>query len=120
MPKPSSWVDRAAMSLSGLCLIHCIGGTLLLAVLSSTGGLLFSHQIHAIGLAIALPLAAFALYRGVRSHGRWLVAALGIAGLSAIAGALAEPHGNPIEIVLTVFGVLLLGGAHYYNLRSHA
>ena len=120
MPSRASWIDRAAMGLSALCLVHCIGGTLLLAVLSSTGGLLFSHQIHAVGLALALPLAAFALYRGVRAHGRWLVAALGIAGLAAMAGALAEPHGQPSEIILTVCGVVLLASAHLTNLRSHA
>ena len=114
------WLDRSAMTLSGLCLVHCLGGTLLLAVLSTTGGLLFSHQVHAIGLMLALPLAAVALGRGVRSHGRWLVAALGIAGLSAMAGALFEPHGQQGEIVLSVVGVALLGAAHFHNLRAQA
>ena len=114
------WLDRAAISLSGLCLVHCLGGTLILAVLSSTGGFLFSHQIHAIGLLLAAPLAAVALWRGVRSHGRWLVAVLGAGGIAAMAGAVMEPHGQQAEIAFTVVGVALLGAAHVYNLRARA
>ncbi len=108
------------MGLSGLCLVHCLAGTLIVAILSSSGALFFSHQIHAVGLLVALPLAAIALWRGVQTHGRWLVAALGVAGLSFMAGALTEPHGDPAEIALTVAGVALLASAHFYNLRAYA
>lgn len=115
-----NWLDRSAMTLSGLCLVHCLGGTLLLALLSSAGGLVFSHRVHEIGLMFAAPLAIFALGRGACAHGRWGVAAIGLAGLSAMAGALFEEHGQPGEVALTMAGVAMLALAHYLNIRARA
>jgi len=114
------WIDRSAMGLSGLCLVHCLAGSLLLAVLSATGGLMWSHEVHMVGLLVAMPLAAVGLWRGVRRHGRWLVAALGGMGLGFMAGALFAAHGATSEIFYTVLGVSLLGAAHLLNLRWSA
>lgn len=116
----ANWIDRSALGLSGLCLVHCLAGSLLLAVLSATGGMFWSHQVHMVGLAAAMPLAAFGLYRGVRRHGRWLIAALGGMGLGFMAGALLTAHGASAEVFYTVIGVSLLGGAHLLNLRWSA
>ncbi len=113
----SSLLDRSAMTLSGLCLVHCLAGSLLLTAASLSAGLL-SHNIHAVGLAIALPLAAFALWRGVTVHGRVAIAALGAAGITLMAASLLLGHGKPGEILLSVFGVALLGSAHWWNLRA--
>ena len=114
-PHRDSWIDRSAMSLSGLCLIHCLAGSVLLAGLSATGGF-WSHSVHVVGLGIALPLAAFGLVRGVRRHRRVLVLALGGIGLSLMAGSLLLPHGR-VEIALSITGVALLAAAHLLNLR---
>lgn len=114
-----SWIDRSAVSLSGLCLVHCLIGSLLLVAVSGVGGF-WSHNVHAIGLVIAMPLAGVALYRGAREHGRWLVAGLGLAGVTLMAAALFQGHGNPSEVVMTVCGVSLLASAHLLNLRWKA
>ena len=111
-----SWIDRSALGLSGLCLLHCLAAAVLLSVLSVGGGLL-SHTIHAWGLALALPLAAFGLWRGYRLHTRWQVSALGTAGLALMLASLFVPHGTFIEIASSVLGVGLLGTAHLLNLR---
>jgi len=116
----TGWIDRSALGLSGLCLVHCLAGSLLLAVLSAGGGFMWSHNIHMIGLAIALPLAAVGLWRGVQRHGRWLVAAVGGLGVGLMAGALFAAHGAAAELFYTVLGVTLLGGAHLLNLRWSA
>lgn len=42
--------DRLAVGLSGLCLVHCLASTMLLAVLSAAGGALLDPSIHEIGL----------------------------------------------------------------------
>ena len=104
------------MGLSGLCVVHCLAGSVLLAGLSVTGGLL-NHEVHAIGFAVALPLAVFALVRGVRFHHRHIVGLLGGAGLLLMAGSLLLPHGSGSEIAVSVVGVLMLGSAHLLNLR---
>ena len=104
------------MGLSGLCVVHCLAGSVLLAGLSATGGL-WNHSVHAVGLALALPLAAFALVRGFRLHHRHLVAVLGGTGLALMAASLAIAHGTLAEIAVSVTGVLALATAHLLNLR---
>ena len=117
LPRPSwTWIDRSALGLSGLCLIHCLAGSVLLAAMSVGGGLL-SHSVHAFGLAFALPLAAFGLWRGVQLHHRVAVALLGAAGLAMMAGSLVLGHGSNAELATSVTGVALLGSAHLLNMR---
>lgn len=107
------------MGLSGLCLVHCLAGSVLLAGLSATGGL-WNHEVHAVGLAIAVPLAAFALVRGVRLHRQHVVAVLGGIGLAMMSVSVFLAHGSTYEIAISVCGVLMLASAHLLNLRwSH-
>lgn len=104
------------MGLSGLCVVHCLAGSVLLAGLSATGGL-WNHEVHGIGLAIALPLAVVALVRGVRMHKHHIVGVLGGIGLALMAGSLFLTHGSLDEIAVSICGVLMLASAHVLNLR---
>lgn len=113
----SSFLDKSAMTLSGLCLVHCLAGALLLTVFAAGSGWL-DHNIHLVGLAIALPLAAVALWRGVAVHGQVAIAILGALGIGLMAASLFIGHGGRGEILLSVVGVALLGAAHYWNLRA--
>lgn len=114
-----SLIDRSALGLSGLCLLHCLAGALLLSVVSLGGGLL-SHTLHAWGLALALPLAAVGLWRGFRLHARRTVLLLGVAGLALMLASLLVGHGSVLEIATSVAGVSLLALAHLLNLRWSA
>lgn len=105
------------MTLSGLCLVHCLAGSLVLTVFAASSGWL-GHDVHLIGLMIALPLAAFALWRGVAVHQKIGAAVLGAAGITLMAASLFVGHGDPAEILLSVIGVTLLGLAHWWNLTA--
>ena len=109
-------LDRLAIALSGLCVIHCLATAILLAVMSAAGGLLGAPIIHEAGLAIAIGLAVVALGRGLRAHRRLLPAGLGLAGIALMTAAIIGPHGAS-EIALTLAGVALLAGAHLMNRR---
>jgi uncharacterized membrane protein len=111
------WIDRSALGLSGLCLVHCLVGSLLIAALSVSGGFLLDHRFHVVGLAMAVPLAVFGLWRGVARHGRWQVAAVGGLGIALMIVAQFSRHGAADEVLYTVIGVTLLGAAHLLNLR---
>ena len=113
----STFLDKSAMTLSGLCLVHCLAGALALTVFAVSSEWL-SHNVHVVGLAIALPLAVIALWRGVAVHGRRGVAVLGAFGIGAMAASLVIGHGGRGEILMSVVGVAMLGGAHYWNLRA--
>ena len=111
----ATWIDRSAAGLSGLCVIHCLAGSLALAVLAPFGELL-GHQVHVWGLLIAMPLALVALARGYRAHARPHALALGLTGLAAMGAGLTQ-HGHLGEFALTATGAALLVTAHILNLR---
>src|SRR5918998_5997366 len=100
-------LDRLAIGLSGLCLVHCLATTIFLALLASAGGLLVSPLFHEIGLTLAIFMGVFALGRGIADHGFMMPSAVGGLGLGVMMGALTLPHGG-MEIVYTMVGVAIL------------
>ena len=110
-------VDRLAIGLSGLCLVHCIGTAVLVMVLASAGGLLVDPRIHEIGLFLAIALGMIGIGGGAMRHGFLLPVAIGSLGLGTMAGSLTFPHGT-LEIVISVLGVLILALGHDLNRRA--
>ncbi|MBI0475041.1 MerC domain-containing protein [Sphingomonas sp. MA1305] len=121
---PRRWglgLDRMAIALSGLCVVHCVASAVLLAMLSAAGGLLLNPIFHEVGLVFAILLGAIALGRGIAEHGYWMPAAMGAFGLGIMAGAMSLPHdGGGAETLWTVIGVGLLAFGHDLNRRATA
>ena len=111
----SSRLDRIAMGLSGLCMVHCVATTVLLALLSAAGGVLGAPIIHEVGLSLAMIMGAFSLGRGILEHGYSMPSAVGGLGLGVMAGALTLPHDGS-EALYTVIGVGILALGHRLNL----
>src|SRR3954471_17712814 len=88
----TSRLDRIAMGLSGLCMVHCVATAVLLGLLASAGGFLGRTIIHEGGLTLAMIIGAFALGRGILEHGFVMPSAIGALGLGVMAGALSLPH----------------------------
>lgn len=109
--------DGLGLSLAGLCLVHCLATSIMLALLASAGGFLFSPLIHEVGLALAILFGAFALAKGMMDHGFMMPAAIGSLGIGVMCGALTLPHGGT-EIVYTMVGVAILALGHDLNLRA--
>jgi MerC mercury resistance protein len=116
---PNGLLDRTAIALSGLCLVHCVATVVFFGVLSSVGALLGNPLIHEIGLGVAILLGAMALGRGVMVHRKIMPAGVGGLGLGTMAGALTIPHGG-MEAAYTIIGVGLLALAHFLNTRAYA
>ena len=110
-------IDRLAIGLSGLCVVHCVATAVLLTVLASAGGLLVDPVFHEIGLVIALLLGVIGLGRGILIHGFMLPAAIGSLGLGMMAGTLTLDHGS-VEVLYSVAGVLILALGHDLNRRA--
>ncbi|HEU0134990.1 MAG TPA: MerC domain-containing protein [Allosphingosinicella sp.] len=110
-------MDRVAIALSGLCLVHCLASSVVLAVLASAGGLLVSPVIHEVGLTFAIVLGVIALGRGVVDHGFMMPSAVGGLGLGVMGGALTMPHSD-LETVYTIVGVAILALGHDLNRRA--
>ncbi len=107
-------LDRMAIGLSGLCLVHCVATAVALGLLSAAGGFLGAPIVHELGLVLAMLLGAFALGRGILEHGYMLPSAIGGLGLGVMAGALTMPHDGS-EALFTVAGVLILALGHRLN-----
>ena len=111
---PTHRLDRIAIGLSGLCLVHCLATAVILGLVASAGGILGSHWIHEVGLTLAMALGAIALGRGVFEHGFMMPSAVGGLGLGVMAGALTLPH-DGTEALYTVVGVGVLALGHRLN-----
>jgi hypothetical protein len=110
-------IDRLAIGLSGLCLVHCVASAVLLTMLSAAGGLLLDPIFHEAGLTLALLLGGFGLGRGVLRHGFMMPAAIGSLGLGVMAGALTLNHSGG-EMIYSMLGVLILALGHDLNRRA--
>ena len=110
-------LDRFAMALSGLCLVHCLATAVFLAALSSIGGLMGSPIVHEVGLTLAMVLGAVALGRGVLEHGFMMPSAVGALGLGVMAGALTLPHDGS-EALYTLVGVGIVALGHRLNVMA--
>ncbi|HEX6605083.1 MAG TPA: MerC domain-containing protein [Sphingomicrobium sp.] len=114
---PSGRLDRIAMGVSGLCLVHCLATAVLLALVSAAGGVLGAPIIHEVGLTLAMLLGSIALGRGILEHGFMMPSAVGGLGLGVMAGALTLPH-DGTEAVYTVIGVMILALGHRLNVMA--
>lgn len=61
-------LDASAVALSSLCLLHCLALPLLAAALPLFGAWAEAEWVHAVFVAIALPVTGFALWRAHRQH----------------------------------------------------
>ena len=111
---PTHRLDRIAIGLSGLCLVHCVATAVLLGLLSAASGILGTPLIHEVGLSLAMAIGAYALGRGILEHGFMMPSAVGALGLGVMAGALTLPH-DGTEAAYTVAGVMILALGHQLN-----
>lgn len=116
--KRSGLLDRMAIGLSGLCILHCVASAIVVAMLASAGGLLLDHRVHEIGLMLAMGLGALSLGSGILAHGFLLPSAVGALGLALMAVGLAMPH-NGAEMLFTIIGVGIVALGHELNRRAH-
>jgi hypothetical protein len=111
---PTHRLDRMAIGLSGLCLVHCLATTIFLALLSAAGGMLGAPIIHEVGLGLAMIMGGISLGRGILEHGYSMPSAVGGLGLGVMAGALTLPHDGS-EALYTIVGVAILALGHRLN-----
>jgi hypothetical protein len=110
-------LDRMAITLSGLCLVHCLASAVFFASVASVGAVLLNPLFHEVGLMVAIAFGVLALARGVVDHGYMMPFAVGSFGLGMMAGALSVPHDGG-EIIWTMVGVAVLALGHDLNFRA--
>lgn len=112
-----SAIDRWAIGLSGLCLVHCVASAVFVAFLAAGGSFLLDPIFHEVGMSIALVLGVVGFGRGIVRHGYMLPSAVGGLGLGVMAGSLfvGHDHGGTFYSIL---GVMIVALGHDLNRRA--
>lgn len=112
--------DAAAISLSSLCLIHCLALPILASILPLFGVLSEAEWVHRLFVVTAVPISLLSFFATHPTRVRLVFGILALAGgmLLFLAAFIERLH--DVETVLTVCGALLLAGAHLFRWRAHS
>lgn len=112
-------LDGFAITLSSLCLLHC----LFLPILSSALPLLSigaeQEWIHKLLVLMAAPAAAYAAFKTLIGHRSLPIVLSLILGLSALFAGAFLAEGETAETLWTVAGAILLTIGHGLRWRAH-
>ena len=115
----TGWLDRLGISLSTVCLAHCLAIPVLLTLMPMTQlGWLTKELFHDILLTIILPTSVIALGLGCHRHRQWQIFLMGFVGLGLLISLADMPHDSlslMTERAVTVVAGCLLVIAHYMN-----
>jgi hypothetical protein len=113
--------DKTAISLSALCLVHCLLVPSFLVFLSGYISLSYNNEfIHYAILFIAIPVSLYALITGVKNHKSFTYLYVGLSGILALVLAVTfgvQIWGEVGEKILTTIGALLVAISHFKNYR---
>ena len=115
-------VDRSAIALSTLCVIHCLVVPIVLIALPTITGLaVFSDErFHTWLLFAVMPISLFAVAVSFFQYQNPAVVILALAGIFILllVAVLGETmFGSNGEVILTVIGSALVALAHLKNMR---
>ena len=113
--------DKIAISLSMICLVHCLVLPSFLVILSGYFTLSYENElVHYLLLLIAVPVSLYALINGARNHSNFIYLVSGITGIISLIFAVTmgvELWGESGEIVFTSIGASLVAFSHYKNYK---
>ena len=115
-------MDRVAVMLSAVCLLHCMAIPLVILVLPALSGLLLGSEtlVHWLLLGVAVPISGLALWVGYSRYRNLRSVLLGTVGLLLMFVAVTHLFGRAPEVPLTLVGVALVACAHLLNIRRAA
>ncbi len=117
----TAFLDRAAIGLSALCMLHCLTVPAAVVLLPSLVSLpIADEHFHLALVFIVIPTSLIALCLGCRRHRHVRVLAWGVSGVAVLVFAATLGHdvfGSTAERVMTVIGASLVVIGHVMNFR---
>lgn len=127
-----TFFDRIAITLSGICVIHCIAFPIiasLIPLFSTTilhGHAMHDFWFHHFILLFILPFSLIAIIAGYQRHKQFLPVVITSIGLTVLvttslfAGELISNHIIPHqgETILTLIGGIIHAAGHFMNLTA--
>jgi hypothetical protein len=119
MKQIQAQADVLAVSLSVLCILHCLLIPVMVIAVPTMSSFFFVDEAFHIWMVVAvIPVSALALYRGWKKHLVLQVAVVGSIGLLIISCAAFLGHeylSEYWERFLTVIGTILIIFSHIWN-----
>ena len=118
----SKYVDRVAIALSTICIVHCLAMPFVIALLPVTalvvGG---DGHFHSLMLWFVVPTSILGFGLGLRVHRRVEIVVFGALAIATLAAAALWGHSawDPsVEVVVNVAASVGLAAAHWRNFRE--
>jgi hypothetical protein len=108
-------LDVSAITLSTLCLLHCLALPLLSAFLPLAGALAEAEWLHRTFVLIAAPITLLAIRHGSGKSAAPGFKVLALTGLGLLAAGAFFNARDDHEVFLTTLGGLLLATAHAWR-----
>lgn len=108
-------LDAAAVSLSTLCLIHCLALPVLAAMLPVAGVVAEAEWLHRLFVLAAIPVTGLAIARSLAPGVRWGFILAALTGLALLTAAAFLEALHDVETPVTVLGASILAGAHIWR-----
>lgn len=110
--------DAVAVSLTFLCVVHCLAFPVLASTLPLIGVVSESEWVHTLFVALALPASVISFVLTNSTSARIIFSIFAVAGFAFLFAALLESM-EQHEVMLTICGSVLLSSAHIYRWRRH-
>jgi hypothetical protein len=118
----SKYIDRVAITLSTICIVHCLAMPFVIALLPVTafafGG---DGHFHSLMLWFVVPTSVLGFGLGARVHRRFDIVAMGAVAIAALAVTALWGHSEwdpSVEVLANVAASVLLAAAHWRNFRE--
>jgi len=114
-------LDKSAITLSTLCVVHCLLLPVLTVLLPTLAATTLNQEFfHIAMVTCVIPISIFALTLGCKKHKNYSIFYIGAIGLVLllVALVLGEPYLDEIgEKVLTTIGSMIIAFVHIRNFR---
>lgn len=114
--------DQVAIALSAICIVHCLAVPLAVAILPIAAiSLGDSEHFHGLMLWLVVPTSVVGFGLGYRLHRQAGLVVAGGVGVLVLAAAAVYGHSawtETVEVIVSVIGSLVLGGAHWLNFKA--
>jgi len=115
-------MDRLAISLSFLCVAHCLLLPFAVVVLPILGASFLEGEVfHYWLLFLVIPTSVYSLWLGCRKHGRLEIFTIGTFGLFLLCLIVflgVDALGETLERLSTVVGASIIALAHLRNMKA--
>ena len=109
--------DIFAAALTSACLLHCLALPILATMMPVASQLFDNHLMHVVLVLLAVPVTFWVVWgEGITGDGMFFTP-IALTGLAMMLAAVTVLE--PFEVILTVIGGALLGGAHVWRWFRH-